>query len=312
MQNTLETLAGRRCVVTGAGGFIGTALCQRLHEAGAEVHALGRRAAPQADGPWSSWRVCDVGALPEVQAALRDVRPHTIFHMASKVSGSQDLAQVLPMLHANLLGFVHVALTAGELGCRRLITAGSLMEPDQHLPAVPPSPYAAAKFAASCHARMFSSLHGLPVVIARLMMVYGPGQLDFTKVVPHVISRLVKGEPTELSSGRQRFDWVFIDDVTDALLRMAVTPGLSGTTLDVGTGVLTPVADMATGIARRLEAGPLLRLGALPDRRLEPTRGADVDATQERLSWRARVDVEAGLDVTAAWYARHLAAVSGR
>jgi nucleoside-diphosphate-sugar epimerase len=300
MQQFAGAFAGRRCVVTGAGGFIGTSLCRRLRQEGAKVHALGRQREAPAD--LGEWTACDVTDLSQVRSVLQASRPQLIFHLASRVSGSQNVAMVLPTLQSNLVGFVNVALVARELECGAVVTIGSLMEPDQQIPAVPHSPYAAAKFAASCYARMFARIYGLPVSIARLMMVYGPGQLDLTKLVPYVISRLLDQQIAELSSGRQEFDWVYIDDVVDALLAMATRPDLAGATIDVGSGVLTSVADMSTGIASRLNGGHLLRLGALPDRKAEPTRVADVTRTRELLSWQARVNVETGLDRTTAWY----------
>jgi UDP-glucose 4-epimerase len=306
MEQFADAFAGRRCVVTGAGGFVGLALCRRLHDLGAEVHALGRSERPAASASFTSWTVLDVTEPAQVKATLGAIRPQLIFHMASKVSGSQSIAMVLPMLQANLVGFVNVALAAADLRCERIVTAGSLMEPDTRLPAVPPSPYAAAKFAASSYARMFASLYDLPVTIAKLMMVYGPGQLDFTKVVPYVTSQLLNGRTAELSSGKQQFDWIFVADVVDALLRIALTHGLAGATVDVGTGILTSVADVAAGIAGRLNASDLLKLGALPDRKAEPTRRAEVAATREILSWHPGVDLAAGLDATVAWYSRHL------
>jgi nucleoside-diphosphate-sugar epimerase len=288
--------------VTGAAGFIGTALCQRLSKAGAVVHALGRqREAPANLGEWIA---CDVTDLSQVRESLQASRPQLIFHLASKVTGSQNLAMVLPTLQSNLIGFVNVALVARELGCAGMVTIGSLMEPDEQIPVVPHSPYAAAKYAASCYGRMFARIYGLPVTIAKLMMVYGPGQLDFTKLVPYVISRLLDHQTAELSSGRQEFDWVYIDDVIDALLSIAMRPDLAGGTIDVGTGVLTSVAEVTTGIARRLGGAHLLRLGAVPDRKAEPTRRADVLRTRELLSWQARVSIDAGLDLTTAWYSQ--------
>jgi len=306
MRQFAGVFAGRRCVVTGAGGFIGTNLCRRLHQEGAQVYALGRR--PEAPACPGEWTACDVTDLTQVRGVLQALRPQLIFHLASKVSGSQSLEVVVPMLQSNLVGFVNVALVAKELECAGMVTVGSLMEPDQRIPAIPHSPYAAAKFAASCYARMFAGTYGLPVAIARLMMVYGPGQLDLTKVVPYVITRLLDLQSAELSSGRQEFDWVYVDDVVDALLTIATRPDLAGETIDVGSGALTSVANMASGIASRLNGAHLLRLGALPDRKAEPTRLADVGRTVELLSWQTRVDVETGLDRTIAWYSeRHRA-----
>lgn len=293
-----QGLAGVRCVVTGANGFIGTALCQRLHAAGAQVHGLCRQ--PVQPHP-QHWLRCDVRDAEQVKNVFAQLRPQLVFHLASIVSGSQSIEMVLPMLQVNLAGFTHVALAASEVKCERVITIGSLMEPDMMLPAVPSSPYAASKFAASCYARMFSEIYNLPVAIARLMMVYGPGQMDTTKLVPYIGSQLVKGRLAELSSGLQQFDWIYIDDVIDALLAIATRPGVNGRSIDVGTGTLSSVADVARGIAHRFGRVDLLRLGAIPDRKSEPTRAADVARTATVLEWQSRVGLEEGLDRTASW-----------
>ncbi|MFI4869032.1 MAG: NAD-dependent epimerase/dehydratase family protein [Steroidobacterales bacterium] len=295
-----QDFAGIRCVVTGANGFIGTALCQQLRAGGAQVHGLCR-----ADmQPSQPYRLrCDVRDGEQVRAAFAQTRPQVVFHLASIVSGSQSLGLILPMLQSNLVGFLHVALAAAEYKCDRVITIGSLMEPDITLPAVPSSPYAASKFAASCYARMFSDIYDLPVAIARLMMVYGPGQMDTSKLVPYIGSQLVSGRPAELSSGQQQFDWIYIDDVIDALLAIATRPDVQGRSIDVGTGALTSVAHVAQGIARRFGRIDLLKLGAIPDRKAEPTRIADVGATAALLGWQPRVALQEGLDRTAAWLA---------
>lgn len=116
---------------------------------------------------------------------MRQVRPGLVFHLASHVSGSRGLDAVLPTLQANFLSTVNVLLAAAEVGCKRIVRAGSLEEPDGEDPEpVPVSPYAAAKFTANTYDRMFHSLHGLPVVTLRIFMVHGPGQRDETKLVP--------------------------------------------------------------------------------------------------------------------------------
>jgi UDP-glucose 4-epimerase len=303
-------LLGRRCLVTGAAGFIGLVLCRMLYAAGIEVHAMSRRH-PGVEHV-AQWHPCDVADADQVKAAMKAARPDVVFHLASIVDGSRDFRLVLPMLHSNLLGFVHVASEAAELGCSRIVTVGSLQEPDQTLPAVPNSPLAAAKYAASMYARMFATVQGLPVVIARPYMVYGVGQLDRAKVIPHIITRILAGLDVPLSTARHAFDWVFVDDVAEALIATAATPGIEGRTIDIGYGKLTTVADVARGLAARLNAPEALHFGVLPDRKLEPTRCSDVVQTEQLIGWRPSIALDEGLDRTVAWWRELQRAVDQR
>jgi nucleoside-diphosphate-sugar epimerase len=297
--------AGRRCVVTGARGFLGTALGGALRRLGAEVHELAR----PANAPPAAEHVhaCDVADTERVRALLGQIRPDTVFHLAAQVTGSRAIDVVLPTLSSNLLGTVNVLLGAAETGCRRVVCLGSLQEPDEAIRAAPPSPYGAAKYAASAYARMFAELYSLPVAIGRPFMAYGAGQLDFSKVVPYLLSKLLRGETADLSSGAQPFDWVYVTDVVDALLAIATANDVAGKTVDIGCGVLTPMRDVATGLARRVGRPDALRFGVLPDRKLEPTRLADVEATHGLVGWRPRLGLDAGLDLTVEWYRRYLA-----
>jgi len=295
--------SGQRCLITGAAGFIGTALSRRLTNAGADVWGSGR----QSVGPAGMrWLTCDVTDRAQVEDAIRASRPDVVFHLASIVTGARKLEVVLPTLHGNLTGFVNVALAAGDLQCRRIVCMGSLQEPDQSLPAIPSSPYAAAKYAASCYARMLVEVFKSPIAIARPLMVYGPGQSDLTKLVPHVLSQLLAGDKAPLSSGVHPFDWVHVDDVCDALLSIANCERAIGRTVDVGTGVLTPVIDVARGLARRLNTMDLLHVGAMPDRVGEPVRVADTATTKALTGWQARVGLEEGLDDTVEWFKKRV------
>jgi nucleoside-diphosphate-sugar epimerase len=289
-------------LVTGAGGFIGRALCAELAQHGAEVHASGRSSAPPAGLVLHTWHVCDVTDRAQTRRVFGAARPQVVFHLAARVVGSRALELVLPTFNDNLVGTVNVLHAAVEEGQPRVLCLGSLHEPDQEIAGVPPTPYAAAKFAAGSYARMFAELYSLRVSIARPFMVYGAGQTDYTKLVPYVASRLLRGEVAQLSSGAQGFDWVYVDDAVTALREVAERAPGHGETIDVGRGELTSVGDVARGIARRLSAEPLLAFGAIPDRGLEPTRVADVDKTFRVCGWRARLGVDAGLDLAVEWY----------
>jgi UDP-glucose 4-epimerase len=300
------SLEGERAFVTGASGFIGSRLLERLLEEGARVEALSRTERTSADVHWRTGDVCDA---EQVAAVVREAKPDAVFHLASHVSGSRALDAVLPTLQANLLSTVNVLLAASEVGCRRVVLAGSLEEPDDHSgEPVPVSPYAAAKFASGAYGRMFSTLYGVPVVTLRIFMVYGPGQWDETKLVPYVITSLLRNDAPKLSSGSRPVDWVYVDDVVDALVRSASSDRAVGATVDVGSGLLTPIRSVVESIARLIPSAAPPQFGALPDRPHERVRVADVERTGSLLGWAPSTSLERGLQATVDWYATRVKA----
>jgi nucleoside-diphosphate-sugar epimerase len=170
---------------------------------------------------------------------------------------------------------------------------------------VPASPYAAAKLGAGTYARMCHALYGTPAVCLRLFMVYGPAQPDLLKLVPYVTLSLLRGEAPALSSGTRPVDWVYVDDVVQALLAAAVTDAAVGRTLDVGSGELVTVREVVERIARLVESDASPRFGAVPERPMEQVRVADVAKTAACLRWRARTSLPEGLAHTVDWYRRH-------
>ena len=295
------SLDGKKALVTGASGFIGSRLCERLLERRAEVHGVSRSPQTSTVMRWSS---TDVSDSEKMLALIRDAKPDFIFHLASHVSGSRGLDAVLPTFHTNLLSAVNVLLAAAEVGCSRVVLAGSLEEPGtEDRQPVPVSPYAAAKSAASAYGRMFESLYDVPVVTLRIFMVYGPGQRDETKLVPYVITSLLRGEAPALSSGTRPVDWIYVDDVVDALIASVTTEAVVGETVDVGSGVLTPIRSVVEGIVDLIGPSVEPRFGALPDRPNERVRVADVERTRALLDWTPRTPLEEGLSATVDWYA---------
>jgi UDP-glucose 4-epimerase len=295
------SLDGEKALVTGASGFIGSHLCERLLDARAEVHGVSRSEQTSTVARWWATDVCDT---ERTLALIREVRPDLIFHLASHVSGSRGLDAVLPTLHSNLLSSVNILLAAAKVGCNRVVLAGSLEEPgDEDHQLVPVSPYAAAKFAAGAYGRMFHSLHDVPVVMLRIFMVYGPGQQDETKLVPYVITSLLRGESPGLSSGTRPVDWVYVDDVVEAFIASVTTDAVLGETLDVGSGVLTPIRTVVEEIIHVMRPSVEPRFGALPDRSNERIRVADVQRTQALMGWAPRTPLKQGLAATVDWYA---------
>jgi nucleoside-diphosphate-sugar epimerase len=211
----------------------------------------------------------------------------------------------MPTYQANLTSALNVMLGSLEVAVERVVLTGSVEEPRERS-AAPCSPYAAAKHAATAYGRMFSSLYGLPVTTLRIAMVYGPGQRDTTKLLPHVITSLLGGRSPQLSSGTREVDWVYVDDVVDAIVCAAVAADVGGRTFDVGSGDLVTVATVVAEIYKALRPGVSPPLGVLADRLMEQAHAADVETTFQGLGWTPRIDLHDGLNRTIEWYAKHL------
>lgn len=314
---TIRSLRDAKVLVTGAAGFIGARACRRLLDVGAQVDAVVHQRALPADlTPRLRVHVHDL-TDPRAASELVDrTTPDVVLHLASHVAGARGRELVQATFGANLASTVALLDAVTRAGCGRFVQIGSLEEPDEDDPAdaVPSSPYAAAKWAASAYARMFHSLYGAPVVRARVFMVYGPGQWDLRKLVPYTILALDRGERPRYSSGLRTVDWVYVDDVVEGLLALAGAPGVEGLRVDLGSGRQHTVRDVVERIHRLMEIGEAPCFGARSDRPMEQVRVADVRRSEQVIGWRPATTLDAGLAATIAWYRRARAwnvAISG-
>ena len=304
-RRAIEQLDGRRVLVTGASGFIGGRVCERLAAAGVDVTGTSRSKPTGNQGV--RWLPVDLSDAAATREAVRTARPDVIMHLAGAVWGSPDSSLLERTIEANLLGTVNLLTAAQHESTSRVIVTGTMMEPDfSDAEGIANSPYAASKWASSIYARMFHALYDLPVVILRLFMVYGPGDSDDRKLIPHVIHSLLGGREPELSSGRWEVDWVYVEDAVDAYICAGTADGAEGHTVDVGSGEIVSVRHAVETIAGVIDNGVGPRFGARPDRPNELTRVADVRAAWELIGWRPGVSLAEGLERTVAWHAQQL------
>ncbi len=295
------SLKGARILVTGAAGFLGRHLCRRLGTEGASVVGVSRRTFDDPPAGVTTWIQADVGIDSECARVMSAATPDVVFQLAGVVSGSRARNLVRPTFFANLASTVYLMDLAVERGAS-FIQLGSLEEPtEENELAV--SPYGASKTAATTYLQLFAKVYELKAVIARVFMAYGPGEQDENKLLPHVIRTLLRGEDPKLSSGKRGVDWVYVDDVTEGLVRIAErAPVLAGQRVDLGSGKLVEVREVVEKVYGLISPGRSPLLGSLPDRPDEAIRVADPVATRRQLDWVPEVPLDAGLPRMIEWF----------
>lgn len=152
------------------------------------------------------------------------------------------------------------------------------------------------------YARMFHVLYKLPVVNLRIFMVYGPGQLDTKKLIPYVILTLLRGESPKILSGYRKVDWVYVDDVVEAMVTTISMRNVEGTTIDIGAGKYRSIREIVEHLGQLIDPSIQPFYGAPPDGPTEQEKSADVESTLSTVGWEPRVSLEKGLELTVDWY----------
>lgn len=289
---------GRRVLVTGAGGFLGSHLTEALTALEAKVTAVRHHPSTRV-GPASAVVSVDLTDLDATRGVIAASRPEVVFHLAAVVTGAQDASLLVPTLWSNVVATVNVLEALRDTGSVRFVWAGSADEPAPGKPAA--SPYAASKAAARIYARLCERLCDLPVVGVCPFTVYGPGQ-SVNKLVPHVITSFLCERPPRLADGDHVRDFVFVRDVVRAFLAAGTREDVVGRDVDLGTGTGVSVRDIVHRIRSLTGASVEPEFGKKPARVGEPERVADVELARHLLGWSPQWSLERGLTETVAWY----------
>lgn len=313
-------LAGRRVLVTGADGFIGSHLVERLLAEGADVRAFcvynsrgsaGWLDERQVDGPGTlDIQLGDIRDARFVEQATQDVE--VVFHLAALIAIPYSYIAAESFIDTNVRGTLNVLEASRRAGVRRVIQTSTsevygtpqVLPIRETHPMQAQSPYAASKVAADQLALSFQRSFDLPVVVLRPFNTYGPRQSD-RAVLPTMLRQLLAGR-SEIRLGRldTRRDLTFVADTVDGFVRAADCDGIDGHTIQLGTGRAETIGELVE-IARRLTGNPA-RVVEDPAR-LRPDASevlvlqSDPSVAQELLGWEARTDLEAGLAATIEW-----------
>lgn len=316
------TWRDKRVLVTGAGGFIGSHLVERLVELGARVRALVHYNALGSWG-WLDHSVCSdrvdiiMGDLTDrdlVFRAAKDVE--VVFHLGALIAIPYSYQAPTSYIRTNIEGTLNVLLAARDLKIPRLVHTSTsevygtarYVPIDENHPLQGQSPYSATKIAADKMAEAFYCSYGVPVVIVRPFNTYGPRQ-SARAVVPTIITQCLTSDTVYLGNLHPTRDLNFVTDTVEGFLRAAEADHALGESINLGSGREISIGDLALLIARLI--GKQIHIETDPRRR-RPEKSeverllADNTKAKRLLKWEPQVSLEEGLNRTIGWMREQL------
>jgi UDP-glucose 4-epimerase len=248
-----------------------------------------------------------VADIPKLWTLLQGI--HCVYHLAARVSVSESLMYPRDYNHVNVGGTVSVMEAMRDAGIQRVVltSSGAVYGIQDHQPLHedmipnPDSPYAVSKLSAETYVRTIGRLWGIETVSLRIFNAYGPGQQLPASNAP-VIPRFLKSARTGASlvvfgSGQQTRDYVYVDDVVDALVTSSLALDVNQQVINIGSNVETSAAVLVGTIAKVL--GKQLETIYNPDVAGGVTRmQADIGRAKKLLGFAPKVSLEDGLRLT--------------
>ncbi len=296
-------------LVTGGAGFLGTDLCNRLARDGHTVRALDDLSAgdPSRLDPAVLFTRGDVADIPKLWSLLQGV--DCVYHLAARVSVPQSILYPRDYNTVNVGGTVALMEAVRDAGVKRVVLTSSGAVYGQQanqpvredFPPNPDSPYAVSKLSAEYYVRTIGAQWKIDTVMLRIFNAYGPGQalpVSHPPVVPQFVRRAISGGSLVIfGDGTQTRDFVYVDDVTDALVAAATAENVAGKVINIGSGRETSINELVkrveSTVGRKVE--PLYNAsegGGV--RRLY----ADISVARRLLEFRPRVSLDEGLRLT--------------
>jgi UDP-glucose 4-epimerase len=296
-------------LITGAAGFLGSHLANRLAHEGHQVRGLDDLSTgdPQSLDPDVHFTRGDVNDRPKLWTLLQEI--DCVYHLAARVSVPESVLYPREYNASNVGGTVSLMEAMRDVGIRRVVLASSgAIYGDQDVQPLaegqtprPHSPYAVSKLAAEYYVRTIGSLWGIETVSLRIFNAYGPRQhlpASNPPVVPFFLRQAIRnGTLVVHGNGNQTRDYIYVDDVVAAMVAAATAPDVNGLVINVGSGVETSLrgltklvldvtSSQANVIYSSKTSGGVSRLCA------------DLTLAGQKLKYKPLVSLEAGLKLT--------------
>ncbi len=314
----------KRVLVTGAGGFIGSHLTERLVDRGADVRAFVRynsrndlgllRLLPGERLDRVRIIMGDLRDTDAVRSAIRDV--DVVFHLGSLIAIPYSYIRPRETVETNVLGALNVFEAARDAGVEKVVHTSTsevygtarYVPIDENHPLQGQSPYSASKIGADKVAESFYRSFDVPIATIRPFNTYGPRQ-SARAVIPTIITQALVQGKVGLGATHTTRDYTYVDDLVRAFLLVAESPGTVGETINVGSNFEISIGAVVETVASLMgkEIEIVTESGRLRPEKSEVERlWCDNTRARNLLNWSPAVPLEEGLLRTIAWFREHL------
>jgi len=310
----------KKALITGAGGFIGSHLAERLVSLGARVKAFIKY---NSRGNLGMLEFIPKAALDAIEITAGDIRDaqcvrsavegnEVIFHLAALTGVPYSYIHPGDVVDNNIYGALNIFEAAREFELEKIVNTSTsevygtarYTPVDEKHPLEARSPYSAGKIAADKLAESFYISFGTPVATVRPFNCYGPRQ-SIRTVLPSIITQALKGGDVYLGATSAVKDFTFVKDVVDGFIKTAESRESVGQAINIGAGIGTSIKDLADKAIKIIGKNNKIIFDA---KRVRPGSAeavelvADNKKAQELLKWEPKVSLEEGLKETITWY----------
>lgn len=306
-----------KIIVTGASGFVGANVVKKNLNKN-EIYVFARKDS-------NTWRLNDIKSeiniqtinfenKHRIQSAVNKIKPDYVFHLAT-YGGYPFQQNIEKIIKSNITHSINLMQALSEYGkLEKFINVGSSSEygpktkPMRETDLVEPIfPYGITKLTQTYFTKYFFTKFGLPSVTLRLFSVYGPLE-EPGRLIYDIMIHILKNKNLKLFSKKAKRDFIFVDDVIEAIEKTTKTPNIEGGIFNVGSGKEYSIEDVINIVQCKLKKDLKVSWGNIEKQRSFETNNhwiANISKTKKELKWNPKVNFEKGLAKTFEWYKKN-------
>lgn len=306
------SLKNKKALITGANGFIGSHVVQRLLKEGAQVSILVREES-------DLWRIeefireirvfkADLRDRDRIYSYINELKPDYVFHMAAYGVDSRQ-KNYLTAVNTNVIGTMNLLTPLITLGCEKFLNIGTCMEygdknsiftEKDYLE--PFNIYGSTKASATLLAHQVAAENDIDIATLRLFGLFGEKE-DKNRLFPHIILSILKKADVALTGCEQYRDYTYIANVIDGIILAAINKEVKNEIFNMGSGEVRQLKELVTTIFEQMNSKQQPMFGAVPYRERDFIKPhADISKIKQSLNWLPKITIEDGLANTIKWY----------